>query len=61
LFLVILYNGSISQETGSTLRGTITDDKGAFIPNVTITVKHEPTGLQHLDKQTTKVLMLFLI
>ena len=33
-----------SQETGSTLRGTITDDKGAVLSNVTITVKHEPTG-----------------
>jgi hypothetical protein len=43
-FLLFSTTEVFSQETGSTLRGTITDDKGAFIPNVTITVKHEPTG-----------------
>ncbi len=62
-FLVILLFAlpilGISQETGSTLRGTITDDKGAFANGVTITVKHEPTGF--ITSRQTNSKGLFVI
>lgn len=48
--LVLLLGMSVQvlngQTVSGTLRGTITDSNGAFVPNATVTVRNKETGLE---------------
>jgi hypothetical protein len=55
-FIVTLSLTSLSvvaQTTTGTLRGTVTDQQGAAVPNATVQVKNQATGVMTSEFQTT--------